>query len=246
MAKGRRCQVTAATAGPRGEVASTGRVTAISRRSRHGQPRIGGLAQPPGQPVVRQQDRGRPGGTGAFVLRHPAQLGNREGGRRHAPGLLGPPGGTATFGDQLRGARADRRSFHSSAGLTTSPRSSSAIIPCCWPATPMAAAWSSRPSPARCSAAHHAEGSTQYRPDAARCLAPPLAVSAGRAQPWWTASRSPRQQLARCLLPLFTIGSAVSVVYSVRQAGLPGASGPRINASTGLVNDLGPDVGEPS
>jgi hypothetical protein len=56
-------------------------------------------------------------------------------------------------------AEADRRSFQSRAGLITSPPESSTTMPCCWPATPTAAACSSRPSPALASAAHHAAGS---------------------------------------------------------------------------------------
>src|SRR5690606_39796426 len=70
-----------------------------------------------------------------------------------------PPGSSLT---RSAAAPADRVSFHSSAGRTTSPRSSRQTMPCCWPPTEIAATSSIPPASASadCSAAHHASGCT--------------------------------------------------------------------------------------
>ena len=67
----------------------------------------------------------------------------------------GPP--SSAMRSRVCGAA--RMSFHKIAGLITWPASSRATIPCCWAATPTAAAWSSRPSPAWLSACHQYSGS---------------------------------------------------------------------------------------
>ena len=51
-------------------------------------------------------------------------------------------------------------SFHSIARRTGSPRSSTATMPCCWPATATASARSISPEAARPSARSHSRGST--------------------------------------------------------------------------------------
>src|SRR5262249_8718132 len=61
-------------------------------------------------------------------------------------------------------ARADRRSFQSSAGRITAAFSSRTTMPCCWPAIPMASARESSSSPACCSAYRQASGSTSVPP----------------------------------------------------------------------------------
>src|SRR5215470_7388402 len=61
-------------------------------------------------------------------------------------------------------AAADRRSFQSSAGRITSAFSSRTTMPCCCPATPTAAARSSRSSPARASASRQACGGHSVPP----------------------------------------------------------------------------------
>ena len=53
---------------------------------------------------------------------------------------------------------ADFTSFHSMAGRTTAPASSSVTMPCCCAATPTASARSSRPRPAAESASHQRSG----------------------------------------------------------------------------------------
>ena len=68
----------------------------------------------------------------------------------------------AELGDRSVAACAERVSFHSSAGRTTSPSASRHTMPCCWPATAIAST-SSRPPASRhaaCSASHQAAGST--------------------------------------------------------------------------------------
>ena len=98
--------------------------------------RAGPAPQPPGQPVVRQADRGRPGGVLRLVLGQPAQLGHGEPGHRHAgrrrrPSTAAPPSSAI----RSAAAPAERVSFHSSAGRTTSPSSSRHTMPCCCPPT---------------------------------------------------------------------------------------------------------------
>ena len=53
---------------------------------------------------------------------------------------------------------ADFTSFHSMAGRTTWPASSSVTMPCCWAATPTASARSSSSRPAADSASHQRSG----------------------------------------------------------------------------------------
>ena len=61
--------------------------------------------QSPGQPVVREQYVRGAGGGVRLVLGQPAQLGDRERGRRDAPGPLCPPSRAAEFGDERPGLR---------------------------------------------------------------------------------------------------------------------------------------------
>jgi hypothetical protein len=53
---------------------------------------------------------------------------------------------------------ADFTSFHSIAGRTTAPASSTVTMPCCWAATPTASARASRSRPAAVSASHQRSG----------------------------------------------------------------------------------------
>src|SRR3954447_4374671 len=70
----------------------------------------------------------------------------------------GPPSSSI----RSRAACAERVSFHSSAGRTTSPSSSRQTMPCCWPPTAIAATSSRPPASASAvdSASSHAAGST--------------------------------------------------------------------------------------
>ena len=86
-------------AGGGGEVAGARGVAAV------GGGRMGPVAQPPGQPVVRQHHVRGPGGGVRFVLGQPAQLGDRERGRRDAPGQPRPVPGAAHLVDQRRRLR---------------------------------------------------------------------------------------------------------------------------------------------
>ena len=61
-----------------------------------------GGAHDPGQPVVREADRGDPGGELRFVRRQPPQLRHRERGDRHRTGGRRPCRGTE-LGDELGG-----------------------------------------------------------------------------------------------------------------------------------------------
>ena len=99
----------------------------------------------PGQVVVGQHQPGRALRVGGLVARHPAHLRHREGGDRHAADGFGPGGRSAELGDEVGGIAADRVSFQSRAGRTTAPSSSSATMPCCWPATASASTPSSTP-----------------------------------------------------------------------------------------------------
>ncbi len=70
---------------------------------------------------------------------------------------------------------ADFTSFHSIASLMTAPESSSTTMPCCWAATPTAAARSSRSRPAAVSASHHRSGGHSV-PAGCGALADPTTV----------------------------------------------------------------------
>ncbi len=81
--------------------------------------------QPPAQPVVWQAHGRRARGVLRLVLGHPAGLGRGERRDRDGSDRLGPRARTAQLGDQAAAWGADRLSFQSSAGRTTSPPSSS-------------------------------------------------------------------------------------------------------------------------
>src|SRR5439155_13725133 len=97
VAEGQGEQVVAPLAGGRGEVAGTGGVAAVGGGGRRG------TGQAPGEPVVRQQDAGHPGGVGRFVGGEPAQLGDGEAGHRYRSRRLRPRGRPAQLGDQVGG-----------------------------------------------------------------------------------------------------------------------------------------------
>ena len=63
----------------------------------------GGAAQPPGQPVVGQQDPARAGGDVRLGAGGPAQLGGGDARDRDGAHRLGPRGGPAELLDQRRG-----------------------------------------------------------------------------------------------------------------------------------------------
>ena len=75
---------------------------------------------------------------------------------------------------------AARMSFQRMAGRITSPASSSATIPCCCAATPMALACSSSPSPARPRACHQYAGSHSVPSGCGADAAPTMAPSSAR------------------------------------------------------------------
>ena len=123
-------------------LASQRSVTRSARPRRRSEP----AAQPPGQPVVRQAHRRRRRGVVRLVLGEPAQLRDGERRHRHDADGVGPRLRRRARRPGPRAAWAERVSFHSSAGRTTSPRSSRQTMPCCWPPTAIAATSSSPPA----------------------------------------------------------------------------------------------------
>ena len=139
-----------------------------SLRSVRSVARPGAPGQLPGQPVVRQADRGDPGGVLRLVPGQPAQLGHGEAGHRHDADRVGPglPAGLAAAELRRSGRRRRRRdrvSFHSSAGRTTSPSSSrhdhAVLLAGDRDGRDVVQTAGLRRSPA-CSAAHQASGCT--------------------------------------------------------------------------------------